>query len=280
MRSRSDITGDLRALGVGAGDTVMVHASLRAVDEVAGGPDEVHLALKDVITPDGTLMMYAGCPRYFDEVGRGNLTADEEQEVLEKLPPFDAARARSARDHGALVELFRSYGDVEVNDHVARFVAWGRHAAAITAPHPDDFAYGHGTPLERFLQLAGKILLLGSDLDTVTFLHHTEHVVDIPDKRIVRFKVPVEQDGRRVWRELAEFDTSAGAHAAWPDRFFDAIVRQCLDESTNYGGRVGGAQSFLLPASRLHAVALRMMREAAAALTLLPPRLRSQVPDP
>jgi aminoglycoside 3-N-acetyltransferase len=48
----------------------MLHASVRAVGPVAGGPDEIHLALKDALTEEGTLAMYAGCPRYFDEVGR------------------------------------------------------------------------------------------------------------------------------------------------------------------------------------------------------------------
>ena len=135
MHTRERLAADLRALGLREGETVMVHASLRAVGEMAGGPDEVHLAIKDVVAAAGTMLMYVGCPRYFDEVGRGNLTAAEETEVLEKLPPFDPSRARAARDHGALAELFRSYGDVRVNEHVTRFAAWGCQAAAITAPH-------------------------------------------------------------------------------------------------------------------------------------------------
>src|SRR5436305_13549929 len=100
MHSRERLAADFRSLGVNAGDVVMLHASVRAVGEVAGGPDQIHLALKDALTEDGTLLMYAGCPRYFDEVGRGNLSAAEEAEVQEKLPPFDAQTARCARDHG------------------------------------------------------------------------------------------------------------------------------------------------------------------------------------
>src|SRR5215510_8448969 len=127
MFSRDQLSRNFRELGVAAGDVVMLHASVRAVGEVAGGPDEIHLALKDALTPDGTLVMYASCPRYVDEVGRGNLTPDEEAEVLAKLPTFDARTARSARDNGALVELFRTYPGSRVNDHPARFVAWGKH---------------------------------------------------------------------------------------------------------------------------------------------------------
>src|SRR4051812_14241741 len=126
MHTRKQLADQLRTLGLAAGDVVMAHASVRAIGEVAGGPDEIHLAIKDAITPDGTLLMYASCPRYVDEVGRGNLTAAEEAEVLEKLPPFDAQTARSARDNGALVELFRTYPGARVNDHPARFVAWGK----------------------------------------------------------------------------------------------------------------------------------------------------------
>lgn len=43
------------ALGVAPGDAVMVHASVHALGEVAGGPDEIHLALKDALTSEGTL---------------------------------------------------------------------------------------------------------------------------------------------------------------------------------------------------------------------------------
>ena len=76
MYSREDLADGFRELGVAVGDTIMVHASVRAVGEVAGGPDQIHLALKDAVTADGTLMMYASCPAYYDEVGRGHLSAD------------------------------------------------------------------------------------------------------------------------------------------------------------------------------------------------------------
>src|ERR1700733_7567274 len=105
MYSIQELANDFRKLGIKAGDTVMLHASVRAVGEVAGGPDAIHLALKSALTPEGTLMMYASCPRYYDEVGRGKLTTEQEQEIREKLPAFDPLTARSARANGALVEF-------------------------------------------------------------------------------------------------------------------------------------------------------------------------------
>jgi aminoglycoside 3-N-acetyltransferase len=264
VHSRSSLADGFRALGVAPGDVVMVHASLRAVGEVAGGPDQVHLALKDCLTPDGTLMMYAGCPRYVDEVGRGNLTPGEEREVLDTLPPFDPETARSARDHGALVELLRTWPGSRVNRHVTRFVVWGGHADYLISRQPWDYALGAGSALERFAELDGKILLLGCDHDTVTFLHYAEHIVDIPDKRIARYQVPVEENGRRVWRAQEEVDSSDGAHANWPDRFFARITDEYLAAHPHGSGRVGGAMSYLLPARGLLTFALPVMRAVAA----------------
>ena len=89
---------------------------------------------------------------------------------------------------------------------------------------PWNYAFGRGSALDRFVELDGKILLLGCDHDTVTFLHYAEHIVDIPDKRVARFKVPVSDGGTRVWRDMEEFDTGERAHANWPDRFFARLV--------------------------------------------------------
>ena len=264
MFSRQELADGFRRLGVGAGETVMVHASVRAVGPIAGGADQIHLALKDALTASGTLMMYASCPAHYDEVGRGNLTADEEREVLEKLPAFDALTARSQRDNGTLVEFLRTYPGSIVNDHVARFVCWGHNAGTLLSQQPWSYAFGHGSALERFVQLNGKILLLGCDHDNVTFLHYAEHILDVRGKRIARYVVPIDVNGKRVWREMEEFDSSGqGAHPAWPDRFFTQIVDAYLTRTGNAGARVGNAEAFLIDARGLLAFALEAMHAAA-----------------
>ena len=243
----------------------MLHASVRAVGPVAGGPDQIHLALKDALTDKGTLIMYASCPQHVDEVGRSEHSPEFEREILEKLPAFDPYTARSARDNGILVEFLRTYPGTKVNPHPARFAVWGKHAEYLVSETPWDFAFGHGSALERFVELDGKILLLGSDPDNTTFLHYAEHIVDIPNKRIARFKVPVLENGERVWRDMAEVDTSsAGAHPAWPDAFFAKIVKGHLAATENQGGKVGNAQSYLLSARALLTDALRVMKEVSA----------------
>ncbi len=265
MYSRAELASAFRQLGIGSGDTLMVHASVRSVGEVAGGPDQIHLALKDALTPDGTLMMYASCPTYYDEVGRGHLSTAQERELLEKLPAYDALTARSQRDNGALVELLRTYPGSLVNSHVARFVVWGRRAGDLISKQPWSYAFGRESALERFAELNGRILLLGCDHDTVTFLHYAEHIVDIPGKRVAKYKVPVAENGGRVWRDMEEIDSSgAGAHPNWPERFFARLVDTYLGRTTNRGGRVGDAQCFVLDAPGLLTFALDVMKAVAS----------------
>jgi aminoglycoside 3-N-acetyltransferase len=265
MYSRQELADGFRQLGVRPGHCVMLHASVRAVGPVAGGPDQIHLALKDALTPEGTLIMYASCPAHTDEIGRGNLTPDEERELLEKLPAFDPFTARSQRENGILVEFLRTYPGSTVNEHVARFVVWGHRARQLLTPQPWNYAFGLGSLLDRFVADDGQILLLGCDHDNVTFLHYVEHIIDIPDKRVARFKVPVDQHGARVWREMEEFDTSgAGVHANWPEHFFARLVDTYLAQTGNSGGPVGAARAFLLSSRGLRDFSLPVMQALAA----------------
>ena len=104
MHSREQLTNGFRRLGVGACDMVMLHASVRAVGEIAGGPDQIHLALKDVITREGTLMMYASCPRYYDEVRRCFLCGPRETHTPKKRT-FSPASAEPRDSHCPVIDL-------------------------------------------------------------------------------------------------------------------------------------------------------------------------------
>ncbi len=152
-----------------------------------------------------------------------------------------------------------------MNRHVARFVFWGKQTEHLLSCQPWNYALGSASPLERFLMLDGKIVLLGSDHDAVTFLHYVEHVADIPGKRIARYQVPVMENGCRVWRAMEEFDTSGdGVHLNWPDRFFAKIVDSFLTKAGNNGARVGNAMTYILSARALLDFALPLMKAVVA----------------
>lgn len=125
MYSIEELANDFRELGIRAADTVICTLRCKPLER-CGWSDAIHLALKSVLTPKGTLMMYASCPLYYDEAGRRTLTTDQERELREKLPVFDPLAARSDRDNGTRVEFLRAYPDSRVNCHVARFVFWGK----------------------------------------------------------------------------------------------------------------------------------------------------------
>jgi aminoglycoside 3-N-acetyltransferase len=223
--ARQDLTRQLANLGLRRGHIVMVHASVRSLGFVYGGPDEVHLAVQDAIAPEGTMMMVVGCPDGCDEVGRGRLTPEEEADLLQNQPPFDPVSSRADRDVGTLAEFFRSYPGTVCSTAPARFAARGARADWLVRDQPWDFAFGHGSPLEKLVESDGKLLLLAPDHDTVTLMHYVEHVTDFPGKRIVRFRVPVVCNGVREWVACAEVNSDGdGAHANWPDRFFALIV--------------------------------------------------------
>jgi hypothetical protein len=66
-----------------------------------------------------------------------------------------------------------------------------------------------------------------------------------------------------VWKDQEEVDTSEGAHANWPDRFFAQITDGYLAATANTGGTVGHARSYLLDARGLLAYALPLMESLA-----------------
>ncbi|MBV9043978.1 MAG: AAC(3) family N-acetyltransferase [Alphaproteobacteria bacterium] len=261
--TRAQLIADLRRLGLGAGDLVMVHASVRSVGAVLGGPDEIHQAIVDAVSPGGTMAMLLGCPNGYDDVGRGIHTPEEEAQILAHMPAFDKHATRANYDVGALAEMFRTWPGTKVSDSVAvRIGARGARADWFVAEHPQTWPFGRGTPFEKLVENGGKVLLLGSDHDEVTLLHYAESIADFPDKIVRTFSVPVMQDGRRVWVTCQEFDSSAGAHRNWSERQFAEIVDDFIGTQSGTPacakGKVGNSESYLLGAKALvdHAIAI------------------------
>ena len=54
---RAELARQLRALGLEAGDRVLVHSSLSSLGHVEGGADALIDALLDVVTASGTLVV-------------------------------------------------------------------------------------------------------------------------------------------------------------------------------------------------------------------------------
>ncbi|HEY4941545.1 MAG TPA: AAC(3) family N-acetyltransferase [Rhizomicrobium sp.] len=267
--TRQSLCHDLARLGLAPGDTVMVHASVRAVGPVFGGPDEIHHTVVDAVSPGGTMMMVTGCPDGFDDVGRGKFSAAEEAQILAHQPAFDPGATRADRSDGTLAEFFRSWPGTKYSDGVTmRIAARGARADWLTTDNVWNYPHGKGSPLEKLVAACGKVLLLGSDHDAVTLMHYAEHIADFPGKRIARYKVPLLRGGERVWLDCEEFNTSsAGCHANWPDRFFALIVDDFIARHDGTKlcarGKVGGSDAVLLDAAALVDHAMPIMVQTA-----------------
>jgi len=260
--TRSRLARDLVSLGLKTRDLVMLHASVRAIGWVVGGPDTVIRAILDVIGPEGTLMMYAGWEEapYLTialEEGRG-------EAYLAECPAFDPERSRANRKWSILTEYLRTWPGARRSDHPeASVVAVGAKAEWLTKDHPLNYPYGPGSPFAKLCEAGGKVLLLGSPLNAVTVLHYAETIAEIPDKRIVRYRMPILREGKRVWVEIEDIDTGEGiVEGHSNEEYFAEIVREYLASGKGRWGTVGAASSYLFDAAELVRFAVRWLERS------------------
>ncbi|MFA5863061.1 MAG: AAC(3) family N-acetyltransferase [Phycisphaerae bacterium] len=154
--NRERMVKDFRALGLNAGDVVIVHSALSSLGRVEGGAKEVILALQEVLTSSGTLVM----PSF----GGGS--------------PFDVKNTPSGL--GAITETFRKYPGVVRSSHPTHsIVALGPLAEDLVKDHlKSPTACGLETPYGRLWKAGGKILLLGVDQDRNTIMHTVEEMAE------------------------------------------------------------------------------------------------------
>ncbi|MDQ7251551.1 aminoglycoside 3-N-acetyltransferase [Dongia sedimenti] len=258
----AQLTADLARLGVAPGDLVMVHAACNRVGPVLGGPDAIIAALREAMGAAGTLMAYLDWEADWENLvdAQGRTLPEWRPHVL----PFDPARTRAARQNGVLPEFLRTTpGALRSGNPGASVTALGAKAEWLTADHPLDYGYGPGTPLARLVEARGKVLMLGAPRDTMTLLHHAEHLAMLPDKRIIRVEVPFATPTGTAWRWIEEFDTSHPCVAGLPEDFIDRIVTDYLATGAGRQGRVGLAQSVLVEAADILPFAVAWMERVA-----------------
>ena len=165
-----DLKQDLRRLGVEAGDIIFVHSSFKSLGPVEGGAESVILALEDAIGPAGLLLM----PSF-------NL-------VKWELRPETWDPENTPSTVGWITEQFRRLPRVYRSDHYSHSVAArGRGAKDFVAGHlrqegygshwdrrPWGKTFGLHSPMFRAYQDGGKLLMLGVDYYTSTYVHLVE----------------------------------------------------------------------------------------------------------
>jgi aminoglycoside N3'-acetyltransferase len=251
MENRTTIAVGLHSLGVRGGDVLMVHASLKKIGPVVGGARAVIGALCDAVAPGGTLMGYASWDRSpYSETLNG---AQLDEETRRNWPPFNPDTARVYRGFGLLNQfLVETPGALRSAHPDASMVALGPLARELIEPHRLGQAFGPGSPLERFVNRNGKVLLFGAALDSVTVLHYAEAVADIPRKRRVTYEMPLlGPDGEMVWEQAEDFDSNGILDCFAIDGEMDAvekIARAYVALGRHREGQVANAVCYLFSA--------------------------------
>lgn len=251
--TRTSLAADLAAIGLGPGDAVLVHAALRKVGRVLGGPDIILAAMQDVVGPAGTILGYT------------DWQLEDEDRVDPALrphiPPFDPHRSRATRDNGFWPELVRTTpGACRSGNPGASMAAVGGRAEWFTANHALDYGYGPQSPLGKLVEAQGKVLMLGAPLDTMTLLHHAEHLANFSNKQVIRYEAPLLVDGVPTWRWFEEFDTG-NVPPGMAEDYFATIVEAFLGTGRGRCGVIGEAGSVLVNAAEIVPFAVQWMEE-------------------
>jgi aminoglycoside N3'-acetyltransferase len=266
VMTKEELRADLAALGVRAGDLLMLHASLRRIglgraDVGEGGAELLLDAIEAAVGPAGTLMMVLGTDYPMDWVC--DHPPEARAALLAGSPPFDYRNAPVLPEVGWLAEAFRRRpGTLVSGNPSGRFGARGRRAAALMADQPWHDYYGPGSPLEKLCQWGGRILRMGADPETATALHLAEYLADVPDKKRVRWDyVIAAKDGApaHVWIDC--LDDLDGIVRCEGEDYFARILKAYRPLGRHREGLVGKAGSELIDAADYVAFGARWMEE-------------------
>jgi aminoglycoside 3-N-acetyltransferase len=83
-------------------------------------------------------------------------------------------------------------------------------------------------------------------------------MADVPNKRILRYKMPILRNGQRTWVEIEEFDTCRGIIDN-ASEYFEAIMQDYLLYGKFSSGNVGAARSYLFESNNLYEFAKRWL---------------------
>lgn len=239
----ASLAADLRSLGVGDGDVVIVHTAMSRLGWVAGGPQALVLALLDAVgagTGRGTIVMPAHSG-LSDPARWSNppVPAGWIPVIRAETPAFDPALTPT-RAMGQTVDCFRSHpSTIRSNHPTVSFTANGPLASRIVDDHPLTPSLGEGSPLQRLYDLDAKVLLLGVDHGNNTSLHLAEHRAIWPGKHSYTEGVPVLVDGERRWVTYEDLELDEDDFPA----IGEAFAATGLEQAGPIGAGVGRLSS-------------------------------------
>ena len=248
--SFGDLVRGFRALGVSAGQTLLVHGSLASLGWVDGGAATVIAALREAVTEDGTLVAFTGTEEnsttsHAHHARIAGMTPEQVAQFRNRMPAFD--RRSTVTGAGRLAEELRTTpGAVRSAHPQSSFAALGPRAAGLMAGHALSCHHGERSPLGRLYEIdaaadgapVARILLLGVGYRACTAFHLAEYRYrEFPPSRT--YSCVTSVGGRRRWTVYrdAVLDTSD----------FELIGARLDEELMTESLIVGKASCRLLP---------------------------------
>jgi len=160
--TRNDIVAGLRGLGIGEGDRILVHSSLRSFGYVEGGPEAVVDALLETVGPQGTVVV----PTFTYGV------------------IFDVAEDPPRT--GRIPQVFWRRPEAIRSPHVSHSVAAiGPLAQELYQADIGVYGLGLGSAVDRLAKAGGWVVLLGVNHTVNSTVHTGEFYAHAPYLREV-----------------------------------------------------------------------------------------------
>lgn len=235
------LADDLRGLGVGQGDTLLVHGSLRSIGWVDGGAEAVACALRAAAGATGNVVVPAATEQN-SKTSRAHLAriaGMTPEEVLTYRAGMPAFHAGMPSGMGAIAEAVRTApGAVRSGHPQGSFAAVGPAAEYLMDGHRLDCHYGEDSPLAKLYKMDARVLLLGVGYRACTAFHLAEYRYT-PSPPVRGYEcVVTAADGQRYWTSYDD--------VVLDDHEFEVIGQSFEKEAGVNRGDVGDAECRLM----------------------------------
>jgi aminoglycoside 3-N-acetyltransferase len=239
MLTKQNLIDDFWAIGVEAGDALLVHSSYKSFGGVDGGPQTVIDALLEVLGDDGTLIM----PNFNFDFCKGE--------------PWDV---RSTPSHmGIITELVRKDPrSLRVFHPIYSFAIIGKQAEFLTNDRYKS-SYGRDSLFGKLRQLDGKIMVIGLTYNnSMTFFHHVEELEGVDYRYLKTFTGMVTEENGDAYEDSFQMlvrDIENGV-----ETMVDPMAELAEEAGVIKHRQIGQAEVKLMKANEIYDFTAREMR--------------------
>lgn len=233
-----DIRDGLAALGLGAGQTVLVHSSLSSFGKVEGGAATVVAALLELLGSQGTLVVPT-----FSRYLQGGETLWDRENTPSRM--------------GVISETARTWPGAMRGNHAAHPLAAIGPAAELICRKPHKTGFGPDSPFMTLVEMDARVLLMGVTYNSCTLFHLLEAQFGVPYRFLEARRATVVIDG------VADPDAEAWEYTRMEGASNDFMVlgRELEARGLVKLGRIGVSEQRLMRATDAYAVGMAKMAQ-------------------